>query len=68
LQSSLDSSADYSRKAYGKTDVRVRFVNMMMRMILRLLGVNRYTILMKYLEYASVLRNQKDIFGDAEVK
>jgi hypothetical protein len=35
----------------------------MMRLVLRLAGADRYTVLMKYLEFASVLRNQKDILG-----
>ncbi|HEV3305051.1 MAG TPA: group 1 glycosyl transferase [Candidatus Sulfotelmatobacter sp.] len=66
LQSSEDSSEKYGRKAYNKADIRLRFVNAMMRLALRLLGADRYTILMKYLEYASLLRNQKDIFGNAD--
>jgi hypothetical protein len=66
LQSRQDSVASYGRKSYRKADVRVRFVNAMMRLALLLLGADRYTILMKYLEYASLLRNQKDILGDAE--
>jgi hypothetical protein len=28
------------------------------------LGADRYTVLMKYLEFASVLRNQKDILSE----
>src|SRR5450631_455774 len=55
LQSRQDSIGKYGRKAYSKADVRVRFVNTMMRLALRLLGADRYTILMKYLEYASLL-------------
>jgi hypothetical protein len=39
-------------------------VNSLLRMALRLLGADRYTVLMKYLAYISVLRNQKDIFSD----
>lgn len=66
LQSRQDSSEKYGRKTYSKADVRVRLINAMMRLALRLLGADRYTILMKYLEYASLLRNQKDIFGDAD--
>jgi hypothetical protein len=65
LSSRQDSVHSYGRKAYRKTDIRVRLVNAMMRLALRLLGADRYTVLMRYLEFASVLRNQKDIFGDA---
>jgi hypothetical protein len=68
LMSDQDSSAEYGRKAYSKADVRVRFINTVMRLALRLLGADRYTILMKYLEYASLLRNQKDILDDAPIK
>jgi hypothetical protein len=63
LQSRQDSVGKYGRKAYSKSDVRVRLVNTVMRLALRLLGADRYTVLMKYLEYASLLRNQKDIFS-----
>jgi len=64
LQSHQDSIGEYSRKAYSKADIRIRIINSMLRLTLRLLGADRYTVLMKYLEYASLLRNQKDIFGD----
>jgi hypothetical protein len=65
LQSGRDSVGKYGRKAYSKSDPKVRFVNSMMRWMLRVLGADRYTVLMKYLEYASTLRNQRDILGDA---
>jgi hypothetical protein len=65
LQSVEDTSEKYGRKAYSRTDVRVRFINAALRFALRVLGADRYTVLMKYLEYASILRNQKDIFEGA---
>ncbi len=65
LQSTQESVERYSRKTYSKADGRIRLVNGMMRLALRLLGADRYTVLMRYLEFASVLRNQKDVFGDA---
>jgi hypothetical protein len=68
LQSHRDSSEKYGRKAYRQSDKRVRLANAIMRLALRLLGADRYTILMKYLEFASVLRNQKDILGKARSK
>jgi hypothetical protein len=64
LQDRQDSVGMYGRKAYNKSDVRIRLVNKALRLTLRLLGADRYTILMKYLAYASVLRNQKDVFED----
>ena len=63
LQSRQDSVGQYGKKAYSKTDSRVRLVNALFRLALRFLGADRYTILMKYLEFASLLRNQKDIFS-----
>jgi hypothetical protein len=65
LQSVNDTSDKYGRKAYSKADVKVRFINAALRFALRVLGADRYTVLMKYLEYASLLRNQKDIFERA---
>jgi hypothetical protein len=64
LQSRKDSIGDYGRKAYNPANIRIRIVNSTLRLALRALGPDRYTILMKYLEYASLLRNQKDILGD----
>jgi hypothetical protein len=64
LLSHGDSVGKYGRKAYDKRDSKVKIVNGFLRMALRVLGPDRYTILMKYFEFASLLRNQKDIFGD----
>jgi len=68
LQSLEDTSEKYGRKAYSKADLRVRLINAALRFALRVLGADRYTVLMKYLEYASLLRNQKDIFEYAPDK
>lgn len=62
LQSTRDSVHRFGRKAYRTTDPRVRLINGILRLLVRVLGADRYTVLMKYLEYISVLRNQKDIF------
>jgi hypothetical protein len=64
LQGSQDSVGKYGRKAYSKSDKRLQFVNTIMRWTLRLLGADRYTVLMKYFEYASLLRNQRDVFDN----
>lgn len=64
LQDHQDSVGKYNRKTYDKADSRIRFINTLLRLALRLLGADRYTILMKYLAYVSVLRNQKDVFTD----
>jgi hypothetical protein len=62
LQSKSDTVGEFGRKAYRADDRRVRIVNGLFRWALRILGADRYTVLMKYLEFASVLRNQRDIF------
>jgi hypothetical protein len=64
LESSHDSVESYGRKAYSTEDKRVRLVHAGMRLMLRVLGPDRYTVLMKYFEYVSVLRNQKDVFAN----
>ena len=63
LQSSQESVAQYNRHTIDRNDIKVRFVNAMLRLGLRVLGADRYTILLKYLAYISVLRNQKDAFS-----
>jgi hypothetical protein len=61
LQTGEDSVNRFGRNAYTSADTRVRIINKILRLALRLLGADRYTILMKYFEYASVLRNQRDV-------
>jgi hypothetical protein len=63
LMSKSDTVGKYRRQRYSASDKRVRLVNALLRLALRVLGADRYSILMKYLEYASLLRNQKDIIG-----
>ncbi len=62
LQALQDTVGKHTRKTYDKNDPKVRLVNAMLRLALRLLGCDRYTILMKYLAFVSTLRNQKDVF------
>jgi hypothetical protein len=61
LQKGEDSVSKFGRNAYTVSDMRIRTINAVLRLALRVLGADRYTILMKYFEYASVLRNQKDV-------
>jgi len=64
LQDSQDTAGQFNRQTYNSMDKRVHFVNRLLRLALRLLGADRYTILMKYFAYIGVLRNQKDVFGE----
>ena len=64
MQSNQETVVHYGRKDYSTGDIRIRFVNRLLRLALRFLGANRYIILMKYFEFISVLRNQQDIFAE----
>ncbi len=64
LQDRQDTVGQFNRQTYNSADKRVRLVNRLLRLALRLLGADRYTILMKYFAYVSVLRNEKGVFGD----
>ncbi|MDY0384734.1 hypothetical protein [Trichlorobacter sp.] len=57
-----DQSGVYNALTYDKNDYRVRAINYCLKLLLGIFGANRYTLLMKYLSYISVLRNQKNIF------
>lgn len=59
--SEKESSKLYTSKSYSKSDLRVRLLQGMLRTALRLLGADKYTMLMKYLSYISILRNQGDV-------
>jgi hypothetical protein len=58
-----DSANTYTSESLMKTDFRLRTLNWMFRFMLRILGADRYTVLMKYLSYISILRNQRDVFA-----
>lgn len=52
----------YSALTYNKSDWRLRIIHKLLRLSLRILGVYRYTLLMQYLSYIVVLRNQAVLF------
>lgn len=64
LQDHQETAGKYNRHTMNRADPKVRLVNFMLRLTLRLLGADRYTVLMKYLAHVSVLRNQRDVIGD----
>jgi hypothetical protein len=64
LLSVSDSAKTYTSKSYSNVDSRIRFIHTTLRLALRTLGADRYTILMKYLSYISILRNQRDVLVD----
>jgi hypothetical protein len=62
LFSARDSANSYTSRSYSKQDSRLRVLHAILRLALRVLGADRYTMLLKYLSYISVLRNQNDVF------
>ena len=50
--------------AGAQNDNRFMFANRLFRLALRLLGPERYMLLLKYLSYVIVLENQKIVIGD----
>lgn len=51
-------------KEFNSTDRRVQMVHRLLKAALKLLGPNRYELLMRYLAFISVLRNQSVFLDD----
>jgi hypothetical protein len=62
LFSARDSVDNYTKKTRSMRDPRVRVLNAILRLALRILGADRYVVLLKYLSYISILKNQRDLF------
>jgi len=56
----------YTALTYNKQDWRLRLIHKSLLLMFRLLGVNRYTLLMKYLSFITVLGNQTELFSEEE--
>jgi hypothetical protein len=63
LLGSSDTSAEYNFATYKEAATKVRMANRLLSVLLRTVGPNRYTILMKYLSFISVLRNQPGVLS-----
>jgi len=55
-------------KEFSPKDRRVKMVHRLLRAALKLLGPNRYELLMRYLAFISVLRNQSVFLDDERYK
>jgi hypothetical protein len=64
ILSSKETANSYTLQSYSKKDYRLRLIHLLLRATLRVAGANNYTLLMKYLSHITILRNQKDIFGE----
>jgi hypothetical protein len=58
-----DSSQKYDSRHYAKSDRRLKILHATFKALLYFLGNDRYTLLLKYLSYFSVLRNQDVLFS-----
>ncbi|HEY0760291.1 MAG TPA: group 1 glycosyl transferase [Acidisarcina sp.] len=62
LLGTKDRSGKFNALNYDKDDWRIRSINRLLKLALRVLGCDRYTMLMKYISYISILRNQEELF------
>lgn len=62
LLSATDSSRAYGALNADLGDFRLKLVHACLRLARFVLGADRYTLLMRYLGYISVLRNQRPLF------
>lgn len=62
LLSDADTSGSYSTLNISPDDFRLKFIHICLRLARRMLGADRYTMLMKYLAHISILRNQRPLF------
>jgi hypothetical protein len=61
LLSSQDQSGRYSSNNLPTNDWRIKAINRFLFSLPRIIGGDRYTMLMKYLSFISILRNQRQI-------
>ncbi len=58
-----DQSGAYSSNNLPKDDWRIRAINRFLFFLPRVIGGDRYTMLMKYLSFISILRNQRQLLS-----
>lgn len=54
----IDTSNRYDSRNYPRESIRIQILHWVFRVLLRVVGSDRYSMLLKYLGYFSVLRNQ----------
>jgi hypothetical protein len=58
-----DTHSQFNSSNHNQADLRVRVARVTLSALLKVVGPNRYTILMKYLSFISVLRNQAGVLS-----
>lgn len=66
LLSKLDQSARYNSDNLPAGDWRLKAINRSLFVLPKIIGGNRYTMLMKYLSHITILRNQRDLLRNPE--
>ena len=61
LLKTYDLTGKVTMLNYDKSDWHLRVIRNGLRCILKVVGGERYTMLMKYLSYISILRHQRDV-------
>ena len=61
-----DQSGKYNARNLPKDDWRIRAINRLLFSLPRIIGGDRYTMLMKYLSYISILRHQRNLLAPTE--
>jgi hypothetical protein len=59
-----DSAKPHTATSPVRADSSVRLIDTALRLMLRILGADRYISLMRYLSDISILRNQRNVFRD----
>jgi hypothetical protein len=62
LLSITKSNGKSNTIVYDKNDWRIRLLHKLLRLCIDIFGVEKYSLLMKYFSYISILRNQKELF------
>lgn len=57
------SPKNYTTLTYDESDFRLRLIHKSLYVLMRIVGVNRYMLLMKYLSFITVLGNQTVLFN-----
>jgi hypothetical protein len=62
LLSNTDRSDSYNALNFDPKDFRLNMVHLGLRLIRRVLGADRYTMLMRYMGHIAILHNQRPLF------
>lgn len=56
------TNESYNSMNYNVNDIRIKIIHKILKLLLSLFGADRYLMLMKYLNYITIIRNQSIVF------